>query len=95
MLLRAGQESGADVCYEDFADDPRAVVTKLAGKIPQLEGVLPDATVSVKDYGEGRIVDMNERQTAPLLDEQISAISLALFCEAERCRVTGLFNSLK
>jgi len=78
MLLKARQESVADVRYEDFADDPRAVVEKLAGKIPQLEGVLTDATVSVKDYGESSIVNMNERQIATLSDEQISAISLSL-----------------
>ena len=78
MLLKVRQESVADVRYEDFADDPRAVVEKLAGKIPQLEGVLTDATVSVKDYGESSIVNMDERQIETLSDEQISAISLSL-----------------
>lgn len=89
MLLEARRFSTIDIRYEDFTNDVSATVRQLETAIPGLRDISVNARIQVKDYGEQRISNMNDRQIGRLTADQIDAISLGLSSDADTVRNFG------
>jgi len=78
MLIDARSDSVIDIKYEDFADNTKEVIDLISLKIPELENISHDTKISVKDYADQEIKNMNKGQIDTLSSDQISAITSSL-----------------
>jgi len=75
MIMAAQKDSILDLTYENFANDPQSVISKLQSKIPLLAGVNSDAEFKIKDYSAQKLMNMNPKQINLLGEEQMQWIS--------------------